>query len=259
MYITIRGLVLRVTPYNDTDALLTVLSQDQGKLTIKARGVRRKNSPLVAPCQLLSYAEFTLFEYRGVYTINEAHTVELFVSLRNDLPKLSLGTYFAQVAELISQEDMPNSELLALVLNCLYALCKLSVSEAYVKAVFELRIACIAGYTPDLSSCVHCGTDLPDLIDLSGGHLVCNCCRYLAASGIRMPLSAGMLDAMRYICVCPPKKIFSFSIGSDTAEALSYVTEGYLTTQLERGFSTLDFYKSLKNPLESFQLGDNYV
>ena len=70
---------------------------------------------------------------------------------------------------------------------------------------------------------------------------------------------AGMLDAMRYICMCDPKKIFSFRIGEETAEALSYVTEGYLTTQLERGFSTLDFYKSLKNPLEAFQLGDGHV
>ena len=74
-----------------------------------------------------------------------------------------------------------------------------------------------------------------------------------------MPLSLGMLDAMRYICECESKKIFSFRIGSRTAEELSYVTEGYLTTQLERGFSTLDFYKSLKNPLELFQLGADYV
>ena len=78
MYLTVRALVLRVTPYNDTDAILTLLSQDHGKLTVKARGLRRKNSPLVAPCQLLAYGEFTLFEYRGMYTINEAHSIELF-------------------------------------------------------------------------------------------------------------------------------------------------------------------------------------
>ena len=54
---------------NDRDALLTVLSRNHGKLTVKARGLRRKNSPLVAPCQLLAYGEFTLFEYRGQYTI----------------------------------------------------------------------------------------------------------------------------------------------------------------------------------------------
>lgn len=259
MYITIQGLVLRVTPYNDTDALLTVLSHNQGKLTVKARGVRRRNSPLVAPCQLLSYAEFTLFEYRGMYTINEAHAIDLFVPLRQDLQKLSLGTYFAQVAELISQEDTPNQDLLSLALNCLYALCKLPVSEDYIKAVFELRIACIAGYTPDLSGCVHCGTESSVLLDMSSGHLVCNGCCHVTASGVRMPLTAGMLDAMRYICECAPKKISSFYIGDATAEGLSYVTEGYLSTQLERGFSTLDFYKSLKNPLESFQLGENHV
>ena len=28
-------------------------------------------------------------------------------------------------------------------------------------------------------------------------------------------------------------------------ECLAQITESYLTTQLERGFSTLDFYKSL--------------
>ena len=65
MHLTIQALVVRVNNYNDTDALLTVLSKTHGKLTLKARGVRRKNSPLVAPCQLLAFGEFTLFEYKG--------------------------------------------------------------------------------------------------------------------------------------------------------------------------------------------------
>ena len=108
MYLTIQGIVLRVTDYNDRDALLTVLSRNHGKLTIKARGLRRKNSPLIAPCQLLAYGEFVLFEYRGQYTVNEAQSVELFQGLRRDLCKLSLGTYFAQAAEVLSQEDTPN-------------------------------------------------------------------------------------------------------------------------------------------------------
>ena len=145
MYLTIQGIVLRVTDYNDRDALLTVLSRNHGKLTVKARGLRRKNSPLIASSQLLAFAEFTLFEYRSQYTINEAHSIELFQGLRRDLTKLSLGTYFAQAAELISQEDLPNPELQSLVLNCLYALDKLEISQELIKAVFELRCACLAG------------------------------------------------------------------------------------------------------------------
>ena len=245
MYLTIQGIVLRVTDYNDRDALLTVLSRNHGKLTIKARGLRRKNSPLIAPCQLLAFGEFTLFEYRGMYTINEAHSIELFTPLRRDLTKLSLGTYFAQVTEIISQEDLPNPELQSLLLNSLYALSKLNLPEILVKAVFELRAACLAGYTPDLYGCHICGSQNPDRFDLTAGQLECRGCRTGESSGIRMPVTAGILEAMRYICLCDPKKLFSFQIGEGTLEQLSALTEAYLETQLERGFSALDFYKSL--------------
>ena len=245
MHLKTPALVLRVTDYKDHDALLTLLSPHHGKLTVKARGLRRKNSPLVAPCQLLSYGEFTLFEYRGQYTVNEAHSIELFTSLRRDLVKLSLGTYFAQVSELISQEDLPNPELLSLLLNSLYALSKLNLPEHMIKSVFELRAACLAGYTPDLFGCHICGNQEPDRFDLSQGQLECHGCRHMGATGIRMPVNASVLDAMRYICYCEPKKLFAFQVGRDTLERLADVSEAYLTTQLERGFSTLDFYKSL--------------
>lgn len=245
MYMTIQGIVLRVTDYNDRDALLTLLTTRHGKLTVKARGLRRKNSPLVAPCQLLAYGEFTIFEYRGQYTINEAHSIELFTPLRRDLTKLSLGTYFAQAAEVLSQEDYPSPELQSLLLNCLYALCRLNLPEQQIKAVFELRSACLSGYTPDLFGCHICGSQEPTRFDLSAGQLECGSCRSRESGGIRMPVTPSVLEAMRYICLCDPKKLFSFQIGTDTLERLGALTEAYLTTQLERGFSTLDFYKSL--------------
>ncbi len=245
MYLTIQAIVLRVTDYNDRDALLTVLSRNHGKLTIKARGLRRKNSPLIAPCQLLAYGEFTLFEYRGMYTINEASSIELFQPLRRDLTKLSLGTYFAQVAEVISQEDLPNPELQSLLLNCLYALSRLNQPEMKIKAVFELRVACLAGYMPDLFGCRFCGSQTPDKFDLSEGGLECTGCRSSSSSGIRMPVTPAIIEAMRYICLCDPKKLLAFEIGTDNLIRLSQLTEAYVVTQLERGFSTLDFYKSL--------------
>ena len=245
MYMTIQGIVLRVTDYNDKDALLTLLSRDSGKLTVKARGLRRKNSPLIAPCQLLAYGEFTLYEYRGQYVIQEAQSLELFTPLRRDLTKLALGTYFAQAAEVLSQEDYPSPELLSLVLNCLYALTRLKLPEMQIKAVFELRAACLSGYTPDLFGCHICGSQEPQRFDLSAGQLECGTCRSRESNGIRMPLTPSVLEAMRYICLCDPRKLFSFQLGEKAMEQLAALTEAYLTTQLERGFSTLDFYKSL--------------
>lgn len=248
MYVTTQGLVIRVSDYNDADALLTLLTREYGRLTVKVRGLRRKNSPLTAPCQLLAYGEYTLFAYKGMYTVNEAHSIELFHGLRNDLLKLSLSTYFAQVAEVVSQEDMPESQLLSLVLNSLFALAKLQESPSKVKAVFELRCACIAGYTPELQCCAVCASEFPDRFDVSAGVLECSACRSPESDGLRMPVTPGALDAMRYIVSCDPKRLFHFDASLETLEHLAQITETYLTTQLERGFSTLDFYKSLLLP-----------
>lgn len=246
MYLKVQALVLCVTEYNDTDALLSLLTVQQGKLTAKVRGLRRKNSPMIAPCQLLAYSEFVLFENKGYYTVNEAHTIELFQPLRKDLSKLSLGTYFAQVAEVLSQGDFPDPSLLSLTLNCMYALSKLNHSEQKIKAVFELRCACIAGYEPDLSGCYACGSVHADRFDISQGRLECSGCRDYDSNGIRLPITPGVLDAMRFIVYTAPQKMFSFELGESSLLALSTLTEGYLSSQLERGFSALDFYKSIQ-------------
>lgn len=244
MYLKTPALVIRISEYNDKDALLTLLTPDHGKITAKARGIRRKNSPLSAVCQLLSFCEMTLFEYRGMYTINEASSIALFLALRKDLSRLSLGTYFAQVGETVSQEDAPSGELLSLILNCLHALSELNLPEAKVKAVFEFRIACIAGYTPDLHSCKCRSGTGPSYFDLSGGCLLCEVCKQYH-EGIRLPVENGTIAAMRYITTSDSKKLFSFSVGEGSIRQLSEVAEAYLITHLERGFPTLDFYKSL--------------
>lgn len=245
MYLKTQGLVLREVEYSETDKILTVLTRDNGKMTLRARGVRRKSSPLKSACQLLSYGEFTIFEYKNMATINEAEPIELFHELRNDLELLSLASYFAQVAEVVSQEDSQNPELLSLVLNSFYALGKLGKPQILVKAAFELRVACIAGYTPDLTGCVSCGEENPDRFDLSAGSLECAGHRSPESGGIRMPITAGVLQAMRYIVFCDAKRLFSFSLPPETLNQLGNVTEGFLVTQMERSFYTLDFYKSL--------------
>ena len=149
----------------------------------------------------------------------------------------------------MSQEDLPNPELLSLTLNCLYGLSKLAVPESMIKAVFEMRSACLSGYAPDLYGCYRCGCDTPDRFDISEGRLECSTCRNAESAGLRMPITPGILDAMRYICNCDSQKLFSFRAADQTLESLSYITECYLSTQLERGFSALDFYKSLLIPM----------
>ena len=71
MHLKTEGLVLRQTNYQDHDLLLTVLTKDYGRMTLRARGVKGKRSKLKSGCQLLAYAEFTIFENRGFCTVQE--------------------------------------------------------------------------------------------------------------------------------------------------------------------------------------------
>ena len=59
MHINTQGLVLREVNYKEADKILTVLTAEGGKRTVKARGCRRKGSRLAACAQLLVYSEMT--------------------------------------------------------------------------------------------------------------------------------------------------------------------------------------------------------
>ena len=243
MFLKTDGLVVRQVNYKDNDQILTVLTKEHGLMTLKARGVRSRSSRLKGACQLLAYSEFTVFENRGFHTIDEANAIQMFPELRADIELLSLASYFAQVAEVLSQEDMPNPELLSLTLNALYALCRRLCTPELVKAAFELRAACLGGYTPELSGCAVCGDPEPDRFDVRGGILCCASCS--AGEGLRLPVSPGSLAAMRYLVSCDAKRLFAFRLEGRAMKELCDLTETYLQTQLERGFYTLDFYKSL--------------
>lgn len=236
------GIVLREVSYRDSDKLLTVLTRDYGRITVSARGAKR-SARLQAACQLLTYSDFTLFEKDGRLTVTEASAREFFPELRGDLERLSLGFYLAQVAEVLSPEDDPFSPLLPLLLNCLYALSKLELPQNVVKAAFELRALCASGFEPDLSGCAGCGKENATFFNISHGCLQCADCK--EPEGIRMPLSGASLAALRYIASADSKRLFSFRLSEAAARELADAAESYLLTRLERGFSTLDYYKSL--------------
>lgn len=244
-----KGLILREVNYKESDKILTVLAEGQGKRTVKAQGCRRKNSPLAASAQLLVYSDMTLYDYQERWALKEAATLEEFRGLREDLEKLALGTYFAEAAEAVSEEGVETPGLLSLLLNSLYALDKLQKPPAVVKAAFEVKLCCLTGYEPLIDGCAVCGSENPERprLNLTEGVLHCEKCRgELEDTGISMPLDEGALAAMRYIAYGDPRRLFSFRIPEKSLELLSGAAESFLLTQLERGFRTLDFYKGLQ-------------
>jgi len=247
MHITTQGLVLREVDYKESDKILTILTPDRGKVTVKARGCRRKGSRLAAASQLLAYSELTLFEYRDHFTMNEADPRQQFLNLRADLDKLALGSYFAETAEAAAEENVANPAMLSLVLNALYALDQLDRPLPLVKGAYELRLMCLSGYEPMLDACAVCGAAEPEggQLHLREGVLHCAKCRAGVGEGVSLPVSRSTLAAMRHVVYGDPRKMVSFHLPPQDLEQFASVCESFLLTQLERGFRTLDFYKQI--------------
>lgn len=248
MHLTTKGLVLREVNYKESDKILTVLTAEEGKLTVSARGCRKKSSTTAAACQLLVWSEFTLYEYQGRWAVKEAVTERQFSGVRSDLEKLSIASYFAEVTEALAEEGQTETGLLALTLNSLHALEKLHLPQALIKTAFEWKAMALAGYEPMADGCAVCGAAEPEepRISLNAGVLHCAACRGGAGEGISMPLTPAAVHALRHFIWGDPKKLFSVSMDRDSLRKLGEASEAYLMTQLERGFRTLDFYKSIK-------------
>ena len=249
-YIVLRGVVLRETETKEADKILTLLTAERGKISVIARGVRRKSCRYAACAQPLVWSEWTLYQKGDWYYANEGSTVELFNGLRNDLDAMALGFYFAELTEAVISEETPAPELTRHLLNGLYALSALHKPPALAKAAFELKLMCLAGYEPLVDGCAYCGCPDPEqpLLDVVQGVLRCRTCG-VKESALSMPLCESSLAALRHIVYGDPKRLYSFTLGADALRRLSAAAEAFSAAQLERGFKTLDFYKSLQ-PVE---------
>lgn len=245
MYATTSGLVLRQARYKEADRIITLLTAERGKLTVRVRGALRKGSRVAAASQILCFSEFTLFGSKGRWTADEGSTLEQFLGLREDIAQLALGTYFAQLLDTVCQEEAPAGGALRLALNALYALSRGVFGPEHIKSVFELRLLCLEGFQPEVAVCGVCGReDIREPVFSPASGMAC--CRACGGGEACLPLDGAALDAMRHIVMAPPKKEFSFFIPEPSERLLSQVCEGFARRQLDRGFSSLDYWKSVK-------------
>lgn len=240
-----KGIVLRATETKESDYILTVLTAEYGRLPVIARGARRKNSRLAAACQHLAFSELVLYRHGDWYMLDEASTLALFDGLRRDLEKLALASYFAEMTEAVTSEELPAPEILSLLLHALYALDALARPQGLVRAAFELRLLALSGYEPLLDECAVCGKAEPDepVFDAAQGVVLCRRCAGLSGG---VPLDAGALAAMRHIVGAPMRRLLSFTLAPPSDQRLGAACGAFAAAQLDRRFRTLDFYQSIK-------------
>lgn len=254
------GLVIAERELGDNDKLLTILTERFGKLCVIGKGVKSVKNRHMATTQLFSYASFGLRKRGNFYYITDSDLIENYYDIRNDIQKLALASYICDVVCDVTAEDKEDDEILRLGLNTLFAIAKDIKPLKIIKACFELRIASECGFMPDLTACSKCGETMPNasVLDILDGVIVCDKCRkerfsanvenVFFQNGYQKPiatLTISTLSAMRYVINAEQERFLSFNLGEDEWDEFCEACEKYLLNQLERGFYSLEFYKTL--------------
>ena len=246
-FITTNALVLREVRYKESDRILTVISAEDGIMTVKASGALRKNSVISAGTQQLTYSELVLFENKDRMNVKEALVIEPFTGLRANFENYALGCYLAECVEALLPENTSEPAVMQLILNSLFALSHEMADPLLIKAAFELRLMSLLGYTPELGRCAVCGEEAPEspYLCIESGHICCDGCKS-SAEGRICAITSDVLQAMRYIVSAPAKQLFSFRTAGADLRLLCTACESYLLAHSERRFPTLDYWKKIR-------------
>lgn len=240
------GLIIKSRDINENDTVVKILTGDLGLISAFANGTKKvKSRTASAAVSPMTYSRLTLYRGRESYIVDDAKAIDVFFGLREDIEKLSLANYFCELAGEFSPENTEAHEFLSLTLNLLHLLSEDKRSADFLKPVGELRMLALAGYMPDLAGCQFCGNELPDepVFSLRHAGFFCRCC---APDGEGIPVTPGVINAMRHICTCDDRALFAFRMPDSSLKILGDITERYLLLQLGHKLRTLDFYKSIK-------------
>lgn len=148
--VQVTGMILEVSPVNDYDRRLVILTKERGKITAFCRGARRLNNKMMAATNQFAFGQFKLYEGKNAYNLADAEITHYFEELRTDYEGAFLGMYFLEVASYYTRENNDEVEMLKLLFQSIRALTKASLDNRLIRSVYEIKSLVINGEFPGL-------------------------------------------------------------------------------------------------------------
>ncbi len=250
------GLILKQTDMNDNDRLFTIFCPHHGKMSVLSKGIRSHKHKDFSALQPFCYSEFVIDTSKGLGYVSSAQIIENFFDLRKSVEKMSLASYITDLVSFMADEIIYDDDFFRFTLNTLFMITKANdtkettlVEELLrLKAIYELKAVAVAGYMPELSSCIACGSAKElNHFDIYNGGAVCSLCAKSGRAVEVARVSKPALDMMAYICMSDNKKCFSFKSSSAAVSDMGFVTEAYLVNKLEFVSAQIEYFKNIIN------------
>ncbi len=248
---TLKGLILKEKNIGEISKSVSVITADKGVIDIFIRG-GQKSVKNAASTQLFSYSALCVDVKKTAsgqteYYLNSSELINSFHSIRLDIKKTALASYFSELILYSRTEEAGYHDVMRLVLNSLYFLDNDKMDMDLLKCVFEFRLPCEIGLRPDLVGCAVCYKYEDDKMhfDFRDNKLYCDECYFTDENSIQAVFDKTLLYTVRFIALSDFEKLFYFRLSQRYLNKLTEFTESFIAFNFKSRFKTLEYYKSI--------------
>ncbi|MFH1612193.1 MAG: DNA repair protein RecO [bacterium] len=189
------GFVLQSKNFGETDKIVTFFTEDFGKISAIAKGIRKSKKRYGPGLDLLSYDKIFLYgkEHTTLYTLSQWEIKNSFYeTINNDMNnKFIYLSYLAEFIKELTAEKQKNNNLFNLILNIFEKIKKVDAIENII-GFFELHALSILGYCPKIDKCVKCNSlesTQQIFFNIKCGGILCNKCSLLYSDSYMVKLT----------------------------------------------------------------------
>jgi DNA repair protein RecO len=146
-----KAIVLSRTDYGEADRVVTLLTNDHGKITVMARGVRRIKSKLAGGIELFSIADIGFLPGKngGMGTLISARLITYYDRIVHQIDRVQLGYELIRLLHRAT-EDQTEIEYFDLLQAALISLNDEGIAVELIQVWFRSQLLKLAGHTPNL-------------------------------------------------------------------------------------------------------------
>ncbi|WP_307586052.1 DNA repair protein RecO [Paenibacillus wynnii] len=242
----VEGIVIRSMDYGEGNAIITLCTENAGKVGVLVRGAKKARSRHAALIQPFTVGQFVFFRNNGgLGTLNSGEITESHHPLREDLVKAAYSSYACELLDRVLHDEETGSFWFRQLAACLNGL-EEGKEPGVIINVYEMKILQAAGYGPQLEHCVICGREKPDdqlLISPRLGGVLCRSCKHNDPPS--MEISPRSLKLLRLFAKLDLTRLGNVDVKADTREELKKVMRAIMDFQLGLRLKSQNFLDQL--------------